>query len=242
MTRCQYLTARCPSGCECWLHPAAVRPHLQRCRQHPWVENSDEMAVVTGPAAQLLIDTLPARLLVPPNAIGIPLDHLDAEPGIAVSSPIPGVAPRRWLHVALAAADVHGPRTLTAALDPARFAELEASGGHDGQLAICAHCGHTIERRGLATHQANNTRCRWMRAAREVRSLWEQGWRDPLQPAARSTAELDRAAEDRAVAESDQGHPVPTVDGGAALAAIYLVTARLSGRSPTPPSCRQLAT
>lgn len=32
-TRCEYLTARCPYGCEVWLHPKAVAPHADRCRK-----------------------------------------------------------------------------------------------------------------------------------------------------------------------------------------------------------------
>lgn len=35
MTKCEYLTARCPTGCEVWLHPKAVTPHEARCPGHP---------------------------------------------------------------------------------------------------------------------------------------------------------------------------------------------------------------
>jgi hypothetical protein len=48
VTRCRYLTARCPTGCETWLHPRAVNAHvlLRRCRGNPWIEDVEDEALV----------------------------------------------------------------------------------------------------------------------------------------------------------------------------------------------------
>jgi hypothetical protein len=98
---------------------------------------------------------------------------------ITISSPIPGIAPRQWLQVALAAVEADGSQALVHVLDPVRFPDLEAKFAQPELLTVCSDCGDTVERRGLITHQVRSTRCRWVHAAREVRVTWEQGWRDP---------------------------------------------------------------
>ncbi len=179
MRRCHYLTARCPSGCECWLHPGAVAGHVGRCRRHPWVDDVVESTIVTGPRAVLLAITLPPELLGGPSGHTRPLSPLNGEPAVALYSPIAGVAPRRWAQVALAAATESGQSAITDALDPARFTELEGTFGKPDELAVCPACGHTVSRRSLAGHQAKNTYCQWVRAVAQVRAAWEQGYRDP---------------------------------------------------------------
>ena len=182
MTRCHYLTARCPSGCECWLHPAAVRAHLEaeRCRRRPWVNDITETAIVRGVPAHLFLEWLPARCVSGPRPGSPPLSRLNGEEAIAVASPIPGVAPRRWLAAAQRAVEEHGPEIIVKAIDPGYFALLEDDFGAPGQLVTCPACGWTLEGRGLARHRAANTRCRWIRAASQVRQAWDMGWRDPF--------------------------------------------------------------
>lgn len=181
MTRCHNLTARCPRGCECWLHPAAVRSHIRpdHCRGKPWVADVPETVIVTGDEAKLLTEALPAKLIGWPIRDGRPTTYLNGDPSITIASPLPGVAPRRWLQVALAAAARSGPSALLAAVDPKTFDRLEAEFGRPDLLVVCPDCGETVGRRGVAVHQARSARCRWMHAAAEVRRAWEEGWRDP---------------------------------------------------------------
>lgn len=86
-TKCRYLTARCPSGCESWLHPRAVEAHLQpgRCRGKPWVDHVDDSALVPEPAAALFIERMPGMCKSnffgfcedqPPGSLVIPTDRV----------------------------------------------------------------------------------------------------------------------------------------------------------------------
>jgi hypothetical protein len=179
--RFTYLTARCPQGCECWLHPGAVDAHVEfgRCRGRPWVDDADETVIVTGDIVYLLVAALPADVFVYPGADDVPIYNLLGEPAVRLASPLHGVAPRPWLHTALAAVDRDGRGALDDAMDSVRFAHLEAQFGDRGRFVLCPHCGQTLERRGLAGHQGSSSRCRWIRAAREVRLAWQEGWRDP---------------------------------------------------------------
>lgn len=128
---------------------------------------------------------------------GIRMDVMRGELAIRLSSPIRGVAPRRWVQVANAATAAHGRAAIRRALDPDEFPDLETEFGQPDLLTVCPHCGETVTRRGLANHERRSTRCCWVRAAREVRRAWELGWRDPYSlPAGTplSWTELQRAA------------------------------------------------
>lgn len=182
MTRWHYLTARCPLGCESWLHPAAVRAHLEpgRCRRHPWVDDVTESVIVQGGSVRRPMDWVPARFVAGPRPDWPPLGMLNGEEAIAISSPIQGVAPREWLQVVEAALAVQGTEVVARALDPVCFSDLRTQYGQPGRLVVCDHCGCTVERRGLTSHQARSARCHWARAAGQVRLAWAACWRDPF--------------------------------------------------------------
>ena len=105
--------------------------------------------------------------------------------GIAVSSPFPGIAARRWLEAAEAAVRRFGPAGLAEVLDMKRFHELEWTLGTAAGFVACPVCGDWFRERGLVGHQRSSTRCRFLASHREVEAAWEQGWRDPwsLRPA-----------------------------------------------------------
>lgn len=132
--KCRYLTARCPSGCESWLHPRAVTAHveLSRCRGVPWVDNVEDSALVPEPAVTLFTERLPARL-VGPVAVSqdrlsfglterVPLDVLH---GVVVRSAVEGVSARRWVYVVRAAVERHVPQAIERALTAGGFDEIE---------------------------------------------------------------------------------------------------------------------
>jgi hypothetical protein len=158
-----------------------VRGHLEpgKCRRRPWVDEIVETTIVKGDAAELVLEALPARFVGTPGSDGTRFMTLHGEPAITISSPITGIAPRRWLQVAMAAVEERGPDALASALDTVRFPDLEAKFAQPEVLIVCPDCGDTVERRGLANHQIRSTRCRWAHAAHEVRLAWQQGWRDP---------------------------------------------------------------
>ncbi len=190
MTKVHYLTARCPQGCEAWLHPLAVEPHLldpKRCRRRPWVEEIPDAALVAAPLAHDMVDLLPADLISRPSfsedriLSPNPDDYIriDLCQGVMVRSPVPGVRAQRWAVVASAAAREHGASAIQTAMTPGGFAELEQQLTEEARLTRCPICGDTTTVKGLRMHQARNRACRWRVAAAEVRALWTDGWRDP---------------------------------------------------------------
>jgi hypothetical protein len=190
MTKVHYLTARCPQGCEAWLHPLAVEPHLldpKRCRRRPWVDDLPDVALVGAPLAQDIADVLPSDLLSPPSFSGDRILSPDPDnyipihlcQGVVVRSPVPGIRAQRWAVVASAAAREHGAPAIDVATTLAGFSDLERQLTAKGRLTQCPICGDTTTVRGLRNHQARNRACRWRVVAAEVRALWTYGWRDP---------------------------------------------------------------
>lgn len=190
MTKVHYLTARCPQGCEAWLHPLAVEPHLldpTRCRRRPWVDEIADEALVSAPLAQDIADVLPPDLLARPSfsedrILSPNPDNyirIDLCQGVMVRSPVPGVRAQRWAVVTSAAAREHGASAIQTATSPSGFRELEQQLTTEGRLIQCPICGDTTMVKGLRNHQARNRACKWRVAAAEIRRLWAEGWRDP---------------------------------------------------------------
>lgn len=189
MTKVHYLTARCPQGCEAWLHPLAVEPHLldpDRCRKRPWVDEIPDLALVAAPLAHDMADALPPDLLSRPFSEGRMLSpnpdnyiRIDLCQGVMVRSPVPGVRAQRWAVVTSAAAREYGASAIQRATTLDGFAELEQQLVAQGRLTQCPICGDTTMVNGLRNHQGRNRACRWRVAAAAVRTLWADGWRDP---------------------------------------------------------------
>lgn len=188
-TRCRYLTARCPTGCESWLHPRAVEGHLQpgRCSGRAWVDSVEDSALVPESAAAIFTERLPPGLVGPVDVsqdrlrlTSTPRLHADVVHGIVVRSPIQGVSARRWVYVVRAATDGRGPHAIEKAVTPGGFAELERELNAHAWLVDCPDCGQTVKRSRITLHRASSTMCRWQRARTEVRALWVRGYRDPF--------------------------------------------------------------
>ncbi len=63
MGRSAYLTARCPTGCEAWLHPYALDQHVDgRCQGHLWVDDLPDTAVIPASYTDLILATLDEAL------------------------------------------------------------------------------------------------------------------------------------------------------------------------------------
>lgn len=186
-TRCEYLTARCPFGCEVWLHPRAVGPHADRCRGHPWTD--DRL-----PVRQVILaddDVERAGRLCPPGTVHRPTfsgDRLlkpkvgmylraNLVSGIVVESPLESVTGRRWWTV-VRAAEERGLST-DAARDPVAFVHLEQQLGLAGHFVRCDICGDDVTERRLANHRRANSVCRFLADSAEVRTFWNLGYRDP---------------------------------------------------------------
>src|SRR5699024_4383313 len=104
-SRCEYLTARCPDGCEVWLHPRAVGPHVERCPGPRWTgtrmpvthvalsDQQADLARLMCPPTQLRRPTFSGDRLLSPHP-GMRL-HDSFVAGVVVESPIPGVTGRR---------------------------------------------------------------------------------------------------------------------------------------------------
>lgn len=187
-TRCEYLTARCPYGCEVWLHPRAVRPHADRCPGHPWTD--DRL-----PVTQVILsdtDVEQARRICPPEILHPPTFTTDRvlKPragmrlhggllrGIVVESPLEGVTGRRWWTVARAAHE-QGQSTRTALADADKFLHLERQVGLAGHFVQCDICSDDITPRRLAGHRRTNSVCRFLADTAEVHAFWILGYRDP---------------------------------------------------------------
>lgn len=182
-TRSTYLMARCTGGCEIWLHPKAVRNHLDlgRCRGRPWVDEIPAAALVQNDVAELFAEELPARYLTlrPYTSVATERAHKHL-PDLLVSSPIEGVAARRWTLIAAAAVRRDGAEALRVAMTAEGFEQLAVGLAIDEWLTDCPDCGETVTRSHLEYHRSRSTRCRWTRAAVEVRRLFAEGWRDPV--------------------------------------------------------------
>jgi hypothetical protein len=190
MGRAAYLTARCPTGCEAWLHPHAVDRHVDgRCRGRPWVDDVPDTVVVPAAYADLLLGVLDEALVGLVSLERSPrVDPRDGRrraeaPGsggtFRIRSPLGGVAARRWLVVATAAVDRWGIDGARQAQRPDRFAELQHELLAPGAYAECPGCGAFVSTSALRSHQAKSASCLWRRAALEVRCAWRDGWRDP---------------------------------------------------------------
>jgi hypothetical protein len=164
------------------MHPDAVPGHLEVgvCPGRPWVEELAGTILVFGTAATLLAKALPAPLLRADPYNGAVLSYLFGEPTVTLASPIPDVAPLRWLQVAFAVVARSGPNALADTLDPDSFGVLEGELAEPDLLVECPRCGETVERRGLRGHKSSSFRCRWTHAAAGVRVAWAAGWRDPF--------------------------------------------------------------
>lgn len=65
------------------------------------------------------------------------------------------------------------------AMEPAGFRDLEAEVQAYERFVACDDCGTVVTQRGLRSHRASSSLCRWQRAVAEVTSSWEAGYRDP---------------------------------------------------------------
>jgi hypothetical protein len=187
-SRCEYLTARCPYGCEVWLHPRAVAPHHDRCPGHRW---TDQRLPITNAAlshdqADLARRICPPEQLHRPEISGDRL--LNPRPGmrihdgliagVVVESPIPAVTGRRWWTVLRAA---HGQGWSTdLALEPESFRRIEERLGLVDHFATCTICGDDITPRRMTNHHKANSVCRFLADTAEVRTFWNLGYRDPF--------------------------------------------------------------
>jgi hypothetical protein len=207
MGRSAYLTARCPTGCEAWLHPYALDQHVDgRCRGHPWVDDLPDTAVIPASSTDMILGTLDEALI---STVGLEgSSRVDARDGrlrnpaplhagsFRLHSPLDGIRARRWLVVALAAADRWGSDGVGQALEPERFRELENELLAPGSYLDCPVCGAFVSSRALRNHQTTSASCGWRRAAFEVRCAWRHGWRDPcsVPQAPKTWGELSRSS------------------------------------------------
>ncbi len=185
-TRCEYLTARCPFGCEVWLHPRAVTPHADRCPGHPWTDKR-------VPVTQVILadaDAARARDICPPEVLHEPRFsddrlmkprpkmylHAALVGGIVVESPLKGVTGRRWWTVVRAASEQGGT---DAARDADEFLRLERRLGLADHFVCCDICGNDTTPRGQAIHRRTNSVCRFLADTAEVHTFWDLGYRDP---------------------------------------------------------------
>lgn len=187
MGQAHYLTIRCPLGCEAWFQPSSIERHLEpgRCRRHPWVDDLPDAVVVPAPLSGLIVPLLPPALVDDAEHPEIGSSRrqsisLDFRLGRRIRSPIEGVRARRWLYVATAVLEQRGLQAVKRTLTPGGFAELERVVVRRDEEAECRDCGEFVTRRGLGAHRATSAACRWRRAAAEVRTAWEAGWRDPF--------------------------------------------------------------
>jgi hypothetical protein len=206
MGRSAYLTARCPTGCEAWLHPYALDQHIGgRCRGHPWVDDLPDTAVIPASYTDMILGTVDEALI---STVGLKgSSRVDARDGrlrnpaplhagsVRLYSPLDGIRARRWLVVALAAADRWGSEGVHQALEPGRFRELENELLVPGSYLDCPVCGAFVSSRALRNHQTTSASCGWRRAAFEVRCAWRHGWRDPcsVPQAPKTWGELSRS-------------------------------------------------
>lgn len=187
MTKCEYLTARCPTGCEVWLHPKAVTPHEARCPRQPWTAGR------RPPSEVLLADEAAeeARRLSPPELLKEPRFSTDRllhprpggylrvgiTTGVVVRWPLATVTGRRWwavMHTAAQQGTLFDP---TCSLDD--FMRAERRLGLENHFVRCEVCGDELSQRGLKSHQRSNSVCRFLADVAEVHAFWDEGYRDP---------------------------------------------------------------
>lgn len=189
MTKCEYLTARCTTGCEVWLHPKAVGPHAPRCPGRPWTDKrrpATEFLLADDAAEQ-------ARQLCPPECLRAPEFSSDrllyprpgmylcvgVTAGVVVRSPLDMVTGRRWWAVLRTAAEQGTPLDPGVGLDD--FLCIEQRLGLADHFVRCEVCGDDLSRHGLKGHQRSNSVCRFLADVAEVHKFWDQGYRDPYQ-------------------------------------------------------------
>jgi hypothetical protein len=149
------------------------------------VDDLPDRAVIPAPVAGALLSILPRTLVEEaqrPTVTRARQDRvaaLDFRFGYAVRSPVEGVPARKWLRVALAALETKGLSSVRQALSVDGFWALEGELIAPGFDVTRPDCGEHVFGRGLTTHRATNSACRWRRAAAEVREAWAAGWRDP---------------------------------------------------------------
>jgi hypothetical protein len=186
-SRCEYLTARCPYGCEVWLHPRAVAPHHDRCPGHRWTDQrlpvtqtvlSDEQAdlarVICPPEQLHRPDFSGDRLLNPRPGMRL---HDGLVAGVVVESPVPAVTGRRWWTVVRTGHEQGWSTDL--ALEPESFHHLEQQLGLVDRFASCTICGDDITPNRMKNHHKTNSVCRFLADTAEVRTFWKLGYRDP---------------------------------------------------------------
>ena len=186
-SRCEYLTARCPYGCEVWLHARAVAPHRDRCPGHRWTDRRLPVTQVVLSVEQADL----ARRICPPEQLGQPefsgdrlLNprpgmrlHAGLVAGVVVESPVPAVTGRRWWTV-VRAAHQQG-LSAESAREPEGFHHLEQRLELVDRFASCAVCGDDITAKRMKNHQKTNSVCRFLADTAEVRTFWDLGYRDP---------------------------------------------------------------
>lgn len=186
-TKSHYLTVRCPFGCEAWLHPKALRPHESRCARHEWTDAVKDGALVADPLASVLRRHLAPELCSRPtfsdDRILKPGQNEYLYPellhGSIVHSPIPGVPARTWAYVVAVSVRTYGEPIVIRAMEPAGFRDLEAEVQAYERFVACDDCGTVVTQRGLRSHRAGSSLCRWQRAVAEVAQSWDVGYRDP---------------------------------------------------------------
>lgn len=221
-TRCEYLTARCPYGCEVWLHPKAVAPHADRCRKIPWTESR-------RPVTEVLLsedEAERARSVCPPELVSTPTFsddrllnprpgmylHPGATNGVVVRSPLDGITGRRWWTVAQPASGAG--RTVAEALDPDAFLPLEWELELTDQFVRCDICGDDVKPSRLKAHPRDELSVPVHLQRRRGPNLLGPRLPRPLPPARRRRAnDVDGAEQPRALAEPTPRRPLPPLDG-----------------------------
>lgn len=181
------LTARCPTGCEVWLHPNAVAAHRDHCPGVPWTDRRLPVSEVllAGDQAPVALDICPDDVLALPTFSDdrtkryVPGLYLREEVrrGIVVRSPLEGVTGRRWWRAVRLAAKREVPRDGT--FDPLGFEALERHLGIADSLVTCGICGDDLTPGHLDRHQRTNSVCRFLGDTAQVHKLWDAGYRDP---------------------------------------------------------------
>jgi hypothetical protein len=185
MRRPVYLTARCTRGCELWGTPAVIARHVRerRCRGVAWFRRPLDTVMIQAKYVKLLEHSLAAHLLATNAVHGQtsaprPYRPYEVHAGAALRSPIDGVPPRVWWLVVKPYfdADVPPNDVLDLALDTESFHNLMPE-KHLNQFTKCPECDEMVI--DVGKHQRMSNRCRTATAANRVRTLWNDGYRDP---------------------------------------------------------------
>jgi hypothetical protein len=187
MTADEYLTARCPTGCEAWIPAKAVPAHVDRCPRARWTDLRLPLneILLTGIDADIAKLVCPEELLLPPTfrperfrryGSGLYL-ATNITAGVVVQSPLTGVTARRWWRACRAATEQGRPRGPL--FDAAAFGAFEQELDVADGLISCEICGDDVTAHMIARHQRTNSACRFMADTARVRELWAEGYRDP---------------------------------------------------------------